>query len=357
MKTQKEMYELLKENPYFEYFMLKNMIENANVPEYELRKRYAEENEIHKNDMIKYINPFMHILHFEEKYFDSFKKGDNIIIQEKIDGANSHFHIINETPTAFGNHYILNEWNNNQGFYFWVQKNYKKVIKKYWNLDIYGEWLAPHHNQYPSNCYGEFYVFDIIEGADENGLGGIYWPQYKVKKFTEDCGFNYAPILFKGSFTKWTDVMTYVGKTCLGGNKGEGIVIKNQSHLNDWRHPFYVKIVDIEFQETNESRKIIKTVDMQKIIQMEELKLLVENVVTLPRIRKIILKMVEEKELNCNWYKMPIEQSINMVKRVVFQDCKKEVPEVIEIVGKNFGKYCSEFTIKHMEHIKNEFLK
>lgn len=304
--------------------------------------------------MIYYENPFMHILHFEEKYFNAFQKGDNILIQEKIDGANSHIIIDNGVPIAYGNHYILNDWNHNQGFYYWVQNNYKKILPKYYGLNIYGEWLCPHHNEYPSDKYGNFYIFDVIEGFDKNG-NEIYWLQDKVKQLAYDCDLQYAPIIFEGKFSNWNNIMKFVGQTKLGGRKGEGIVIKNQDKLNTNGIPFYVKIVDVEFQETNEARNIIKTINIDNILKLEELKSKVEDVVTLPRVRKIILKMMEEKELDINWFEMDIKQSLNKVKRNVYNDCKKESPNVLNEVGNKFGQYCGEFVIKHIKTLQQEY--
>jgi hypothetical protein len=305
--------------------------------------------------MVAYENPYMHILNFESKYISSFAKGDHIIIQEKIDGANSHINVLGDKFKSYSSHYELNDYNNNQGFYFWAKEHFSQVVEKYHGLDLFGEWLAPHHNVYPKDRYGEFYLFDVVEGAKPDGTGGVYWTQDKVEQVAKECDFQYAPVLFDGEFTTWKNIMSYVGQTKLGGRKGEGIVIKNQTKLNDMSKPFYVKIVDTEFQETNTSRTVIKTVDMDKILELEEQRLKVESVVTLARVRKTLLKLVDDKQVQPNWYKVDIRQYVNAVKRAVYADCIKECKETVDEVGHLFGKYCADTVSEHLKALKEDY--
>jgi hypothetical protein len=44
-----------------------------------------------------------------------------------------------------------------------VLNEMNKMIEKYYNLKIYGEWLIPHHCDYQNTFYCNFYVFDIME--------------------------------------------------------------------------------------------------------------------------------------------------------------------------------------------------
>lgn len=62
--------------------------------------------------------------------------------------------------------------------------------------------------------------------------------------------------------------MSFVGKTELGGEHGEGIVIKNQTMLNNpnTRQPFYIKIVAEKFQEahTHKEAKVVNPAMMKR---------------------------------------------------------------------------------------------
>lgn len=347
MRTLEETYELLKTNPYFDFFLIKKNYERRLLSKEELLKIYENEKEQMQPYMHRYENPFLHILHFDVKYFNSFEKGDYIIIQEKIDGSNTHFNTNGIEFNCYGNNFILNEVNNLQGYYQFVKNNFSKVTPKYYDLDIYGEWLVPHHCEYPADMYGRFYVFDIMEN-------GEYWSQDKVKKFTKECGFDYAPILFKGPFTSWKDAMKYVGTTKMNGEKGEGIIIKNQSKLNRKDLPFYTKIVDVEFQETNKAREKVITIDMNKILEIEEKIEIVASIVTLARVRKIILKFVDSNLLNPNWKQMDTKYTYNIVRSAIFKDCIKEENDIVTKVGKIFPKYCNKNIMSHIETLKNE---
>lgn len=346
MRTIEETYNLLKDNQYFDYFPIKSQYENKDIPREILIEQYKEEKEKMQPYMIKYDNPFMHILHFEPKHFDAFHKGDSIVIQEKIDGSNAHFHISNGSFISYGNNYILNEHNHLCGFYYWVKENWKKVPRKYWNLNIYGEWLTPHHCEYPAQAYGQFYVFDIMDDF------GNYLKQEDVEKIAKECGFLYAPILYHGEFTSWKDIVNYVGQTKLGGLKGEGIVVKNQTELNNSKIPFYAKIVDIEFQESNKARDKVKFIDMNEILKLEEEKLLVESIVTLARVRKIVLKLIDNGDLPFSWTNMDIEDTLKIVRGIVYQDCLREEPEIVKKLGKAFGKYHKQYVLQHLETLR-----
>jgi tyrosyl-tRNA synthetase len=60
----------------------------------------------------------------------------------------------------------------------------------------------------------------------------------------------------------------------MGTSKGEGIVVKNMTKLNKADKLFYLKLVDVEYQETNSCREIIKTINDEKLIKADETALL-----------------------------------------------------------------------------------
>ena len=339
------MYEKLSGNKYFDYFEVKAQHDREGLSRDELMKIFEQEKQELQPFMHRYENPFMNIQNFVDKFFYMFSKGDEIVIQEKIDGSNTHLNVSNDSFKCFSNNFELNEKNHLQGFWYWCNDHFTQVPDKYFGLDIYGEWLTPHHCEYPAERYGEFYVFDVMED-------GEYWSQDKVELLAKECNFAYAPIFYRGTFKSWHHVMSFVGKTMLGGDKGEGIVIKNQSTLNYTSKQFYVKIVDVEFQETNSSRQVIKTVNMERVLKMEEELMLSESIVTLPRIRKIVLKLIDAKELPLDWNVLDTKDLLRIIKPLVFKDCVKEEKEIVDKIGKMFGKYCNDITMNLIEQLK-----
>lgn len=127
--------------------------------------------------------------------------------------------------------------------------------------------------------------------------------------------------------------------TILGGEYGEGIVIKNMARLNDpnERFPFYTKIVGDAFAE----KKTVHRMSIEQINVKNEKQLIADSVVTIARVRKIILKMVDERELSENWKELDQKIIMRKLSSAVYYDCVKEEPETVERVGKEFGKFAS----------------
>lgn len=189
-----------------------------------------------------------------------------------------------------------------------------------------------HTVKYPDEKYNQFYAYDIYDTDAEK-----YLPQDIVEEKAKVLGLNFVPVFYKGEFQSWEHCLSFVGKTEMGGEIGEGIVVKNQTKLNDpnSRTPFYIKIVSEKFQETHEHH--VKIVSPEQLKAQEENKALCETIVTEPRVMKILHKLVDEGILPENWgaKEMPIVAK-NLCKRI-FEDCLKEEPETVSQI-ENFGK-------------------
>ena len=279
---------------------------------------------------------FMDIQRIKEGIVDGFQNGDHIIIQEKIDGANAaiRYDSENDCIVAQSRKNLLNISNNLRGFFEWTQTLDKDKVKEVIgdNILIFGEWLVPHTVRYPDDKYNQFYVYDAY-----NTETGEYLPQTEVKSIAAKLNLNYVPVFYEGEFTDWNFCYQFVGKTEMGGEYGEGIVVKNQSKLNDanCRNPFYIKIVTEKFQETK--RQKVKVVDPDKLRENEENIELCKTIVTEARVTKILHKLVDEGMLPENWgaTEMGIVAK-NLTKRV-YEDCMKEEPETTAKIS-NFGK-------------------
>lgn len=276
----------------------------------------------------------MDIHRLKVKYADGFKKSDNIVIQEKIDGANASFQYDTELDEikAFSRNSPLSLSNNLRGFWEWTQKLNKELFKQYPNLRVFGEWLVSHTIPYPQDKYYNFYCFDLYNTETEQ-----YLSQDEVEQFCTDNSLNYTPVFYKGEFISWEHIKTFVGKTALGGEQGEGVVVKNMSRLNDTnlRLPFYTKIVSDEFAETKNLSKMKDTAELESRAKEQEL---VKTIVTEARVRKLVHKLVDENIIPEQWD----EQNMNIIAKnigsLVYYDCKKEEPEIVEEIGELFGK-------------------
>lgn len=279
---------------------------------------------------------FMDIERIKEVNVNGFEKGDYIVIQEKIDGSNAaiRYDSENDCVVAQSRKQILSVSNNLRGMYEWSQTLDVDKVKDILgdNLILFCEWLVPHTVKYPNDKYNHAYFYDIYDTITES-----YLTQDVVKEKVNALNLTYVPVFYDGEFKSWEHCYSFVGKTEMGGEYGEGIVVKNQTKLNDpnSRTPYYIKIVGERFQETHEHHA--KIVSPEQLKAQEKNKALCETIVTEPRVMKILHKLVDEGILPENWgaKEMPIVAK-NLCKRI-FEDCLKEEPETVSQI-ENFGK-------------------
>lgn len=296
---------------------------------------------------------FMDIERIKESNCVGFQKGDHIFIQEKIDGANAAIRYDSETDTivAQSRKNLLSLSNNLRGFWEWSQTLDKDLVKSVLgdNLIAFCEWLVPHSVAYPTERYNHAYFYDVFDT-----ITGNYLPQTEAKEIFDKLSLTYVPVFYDGEFISWEHCMSFVGRTDLGGEYGEGIVVKNQTRLNDpnTRSPFYIKIVGEKFRETK-GQKHVKEVDPDKLRSMEESKALAETIVTEARVTKLINKFVDEGVLPDDWgaREMPIVAK-NLTK-VVYEDCVKEEPDTVKQIG-NFGKVANSIAMQIARNIMEQ---
>ena len=294
---------------------------------------------------------YLSIERLKNNYTDGFKKGDLIVIQEKIDGANSSFQydFENKIITAYSRNQTLSLGNNLRGFWEYTQSLNKEKYNNFFMKDyrFFGEWLVQHTVKYPSDCYQKFYLFDVYNRATQE-----YLNQDTVKFFAEELGLLYVPTFYVGEFQSWEHISSFLGKTQMGGEYGEGIVVKNMTNLNskNTRLPFYIKIVCPQFSET-------KGVKEQKVINLEEqankeYKLeLVKSIVTKERILKTLHKMVDENIIPVDWNETNMGVIAKNINSLVYHDCVKEEKEIVDNVGETFGKLCGTTCMRIVKEI------
>ena len=272
---------------------------------------------------------------------DRFHKGDRIIIQEKIDGSNVSFQYDSDTDSlqCFSRNQILSAENTLRGYYDWVQKLDKELVKSVLGdrQRMFGEWLVKHTVKYPEERYNTMYCFDVFDMENKCWL-----PQNEVKSLADKLGLNYVPVFYEGEFTAWEDYTYLVGKTEMGGEIGEGIVIKKQNDLSD--DVAYTKIVHERFKEVWKKvrRHSESPEEKQEKKRLEEL---TETVVTPARVEKILYKLVDEGILPEDFSAKDMKTIYKSLPLAVYQDCVKEVPEVVNQVEK-FGKYSNSVAMR-----------
>lgn len=293
---------------------------------------------------------FMNIQRLKDQFVDGFRPGDMIVVQEKIDGSNAATRYDAETGTmvAFSRKKTLDQYNTLNGFYNYIQTLNVDDYKEFPQYVIFGEWTGARNAIiYNKESTNKWYVFDIYDVEKEQ-----YLPQEYVKEFAEEHDLIYVNTYYVGPFISWEHTMSFMGTSAYGDTQ-EGIVVKNQTRLNDQseRLPFVVKIVGEKFQEIKKSNHIKKIQDPQKLQERENAILLTESIVTYRRVEKELYKMRDEEIVPQEWNEKDMGMIAKLLPRRIYDDCMKEEPDVVLQIGENFGKFCSSTCMKHARNI------
>ena len=201
--------------------------------------------------------------------------GTEVVVMEKLDGANASFGIIGGELKMFSRNQELNEHNTLRGFYDWVRHNVDPR-KLFVSTIYFGEWLVPHTVQYKKEAQREFYLFDIYDVKTETYLDWNITVQA-----AKHLGLRTPEVFFRGDLHSLTDLDKYLGQSDLTEipNTGEGIVVK------DYEGQQFVKIVSDKFKET----KSIK----QPSLDRTDIGTLIDSVLTPQRVEKLIHKKID----------------------------------------------------------------
>ena len=312
-----------------------------------VKNHYATE----RVDIMLNHKHYMDIQNMNYEIGVKFHEGDDIIIQEKVDGANASFQYNSDEDCldSFSRNLPLSPKNDLRGFYQWVQNLDKNKVREVLgdNLRMFGEWLIPHTVPYPEERYNTLYCFDVFDMEKQ-----CYLPQNEVKEITEKLGLNYVPVFYEGKFTRWDDYLPLVGKTALGGEIGEGIVIKDMSTLD--YNVLYTKIVHEKFAEVRYKPDPEKKArEMEKIRERERLTELAKTIVTKQRVEKTLYKLVDEGVVPEDFSRKDMKVILRNLPSAVYYDCLKEEPAVVNQI-ENFGRYSGNLTTVLVKEIISE---
>ena len=293
---------------------------------------------------------YIDIPRLKETYTSAFHTGDIIQITEKLDGSNAsvQYDVENNSICAYSRKQSLDFKNNLSGFYEFTQNMDVEFLKKYSDYRFFGEWNLKHLVKYPEDRIKNFYCFDIYDTKN-----GKWMEQDFVKRVCKEGNISLVPEFYFGEFISWEHIMEFVGKTSFGLEHGEGVVVKNQSNLNNpnSKTPFVVKIVGEKYQEVSKHRER-KPVSPEELAKREYQMKLTESIVTKNRVEKILYKMVMDGELRQDWDEQDMKSIARIIPSKVYEDCQKEESETVSQI-ENFGKTCSSVTMKYCREILN----
>lgn len=300
--------------------------------------------------MKKYVD----IERCKQKYAETFNVGEDIVIQEKIDGSNASIRYDEKSGTlkAFSRRLELNADNTLNGFWDYVQTlnldTFKEILGG--RYIVFGEWMgAKHAIKYPENVYGKFWMFDVWDAQAEQYLSyeetrGFY--DKLIACGNEENKFNFVPVFYIGKFESWEKTLELVGRTEVGAEPaGEGIILKRQNCLDSKssRLPFYVKIVSEQFSEVHKSRKQ-KAIDPEAIAKKEANLALAATIVTPQRVQKMIYKFIEDGLLPQDWDEHNLKDISKILPNAIYKDCVKEENETVQQV-EDFGKVAAKLSM------------
>lgn len=271
----------------------------------------------------------------------AFREGDIVSITEKLDGAQTH--IIYDTQNGilrgFSAKGEVTPNKDLRGFYGFVRGLDSEPFSKYTSYEFYGEWLVPHTIKYNDDSYAKWYLFSV-----KNIETGTYLPQSFVKGFATKYQLNYVHELYFGPFKGWDHVYSLANMPFYGAEQ-EGIVIKNQTALEEGRSQHILKYVNNQFIETH-----LKHVsDFNKSVSVEDE--YVDMIVTDARICKILHKLVDEHVIPAGLEPKHIGVLIGIIPERVYIDCTKEEPDIVAKLGDNKRRIIEQKSIAKLRSV------
>ena len=187
--------------------------------------------------------PKIHRLGKEET--DGILEG-NVVVQEKVDGANCSIFWHEDEVRCGTRTRMLPKDESFNGFQEFVNERplIAEFLRKNQDLALYGEWLVKHTISYPNEMYRRVYLFDIY-----NTLDNTWANQAEVLKTAESLELEYPKLFAVGELTEEA-IKEFVGKSHIAP-AGEGVVIKHEGFVNKFGDHVYAKLVHEKFKESN----------------------------------------------------------------------------------------------------------
>ena len=279
--------------------------------------------------------------------------GDNIIIQEKLDGANASFSLENGELYSFSRRLLLDARNTLGGFYEFVLLNFeskKELLSE--DYIYFGEWLNPHKVKY-EGYQKQFFLFDIWSKSERKYLDFDVVELEAVK-----LGLNLIPVFYKGTYESYQQLEQFIGKTLLNGKlgdkeMGEGIVVKNVDFRDRFGNQMFVKLVVDDFREVQKQKKPKDPTLYKSAPEF----LLAESIVTKARVEKIIFKLRDEGLIDNEIEQKDVgiifkECNIRTYEDIIKEESDSITPELdIEVLRKHISSLAKKFAREYLMEI------
>lgn len=212
--------------------------------------------------------------------------GDNVVVLEKLDGANASISINDDLDIkVFSRNNELDEHNTLRGWYGYAIENLAEKLKDIYNdlgwqgeKILFGEWLVSHTVQYKEEYWSKFYPFALYSVEDEK-----YYPFADVEYVADELGLSTPKVFARERFTSISDYVQYVGMSEMAVDHGEGIVIVNEDSLDE---DCRTKIVSEKFSEHKSIKKHVAK-------DLTESQQWILSNTTQGRVEKIIHKLID----------------------------------------------------------------
>lgn len=275
---------------------------------------------------------------------DVLNVGDNIVIQEKIDGANASF-TKEDTLLAFSRNRELDLTNTLGGFYNYIMEKFNGNLNDLNDDFVYfGEWTNPHKVKY-EGFEKQFFLFDVYSKSQHKYLGFDV-----VKSEAAKLNLNLVPVFYEGQYTSFEHLEGFIGKTEINGKigdkqLGEGIVVKNVDYLDRFGRQLFVKLVVDEFREVQSQKKAKNPTAHMSTPEY----ILAESVATKARVDKIIYKLKDEGLISGEIDKKDFGMIFKECNIRTWNDVLKEESDSItsEMETEKLHKFISNFATKH----------
>ena len=252
-------------------------------------------------------------------------ESDYIEISEKLDGANASFKLNKENNIdSFSRNGPVNESNTLRGYYNWIKENIKPELlnPKY---RYFGEFLVSHKIQYKPEYYQKFYLFSVYDDELQEYLSDDIMESEAIR-----LNINTVPIIYKGQYISFEHLMSFVGKSDMAVNFGEGIVVKNVKYKDKYGNQCFVKLVHEEFVEI-QKQKPPKDPNRPATPEQE----FANMCVTKARVEKMLHKLVDEGILESDFGIEDMRLILSNLGHRIYEDILKEesdsLPEGYEV--------------------------
>lgn len=298
----------------------------------------------------KHFIDIQHIIEEDSEFRKSntatFEVGDLIQISEKIDNSNASitYDAADNCLVAFSRKQTLSFDKTLNGFWNYVQALNVEKWKDAEGLFVFGEWSGARNKLvYNEEQKRKWFVYDIYDTKTKT-----YKPQEFVKEFCKTHDLIYVHVLYEGPFISWEHCRSFMNSPAYGDMQ-EGIVVKNQSKLNDVDNycPAYLKIVNEFFHEKMKQ----KDKPEENPVEKEKLHILVSSIVTKNRIEKELFKMRDEGLVPEKLTPVDMKEVARNLPKRIYEDCLKEDKEIVLACGEKFGKVCGSYVMKYAREI------